>query len=121
MVNLSNRQEIYLTHGEVGIDIEYYDKKIVDRWGGQDVVYRFSVRVAEAFDEVGVLVSAFVKNEPFIELEFVDAETLDDKDFILGSTEDNPDGFTNTTAGEMLKELVEKHDFLCALTEAFHR
>jgi len=121
MTDMSHVYELPLTHGEINARVEFFDKKIVNRWGGQDVIYRYVVKLLEGFDEVEVMVSAVVINEPYIEFEFVDANPLEDKDFILGSTEDKPDGFTNTTAGEMVEELTEKHEFLYALTQAFYR
>ena len=118
---MRDQYEINLSHGEIKVEVEYFSKEMRSVWGGQDVIYKFFVKMVGGFDEVEMIVSAFVKSEPFIELEFNEAEPFDDKDFILGSTGENEDGFTNTTAGEMVEELVERHELLEALTDAFYR
>lgn len=124
MVDMSNAYEINLTHGEVMVDVIFFDKKMVNRYGGQDVQYRYVVKFRDgAFDNVEVLATARIISDPFVELTFDSAEAFLDKDFILGSDEEdyNEDGLTNTTAGEMVEELVDKHEFLEALTEVFYR
>ena len=113
--------EIEMVHGEINVEVEYFSKEMKSTWGGQDVIYKFFVKMVGGFDEVEMIVSAHVRSAPFIELEFTEAEPFDDKDFILGSTGEDEDGFTNTTAGEMVEELVERHEFLQGLTDAFQR
>jgi hypothetical protein len=105
-------QELTLTHGEIDVNIDLYDRKLHPIWGGQQMIYRYFVTPVEGFDEVSMVVSAKVISEDTgrIELEFFDAEPTESFKLDSGSTSD-----------EVVKDLVDNHEFLEALTEALYR
>ena len=107
-------ETINLTHGEIEVNLDLFDRKLDSVYGGQQLIYRYFVTTVGNFGEITLVVSARVLSEDTgrIELEFFDAEPLDDKNEILES---------GTTHGEMVDELVNNHEFLEALTEAFQR
>jgi len=102
--------------GELNFELEFDKKEIIARYGGSDVCYRYYLTIPE-FCDFPFYVWAIVRNEPWIEFEFVSLQTVDGDDVIF-----NSEGHVNAgrTMGDMRTQL-ENLDVLEELNIVFYR
>ena len=103
--------EINLTHGEVEVTIEMGDKTIASSYGSTDFTQEMFVTMVDSFDDITLQVSAFLSGDLRPEWVFNRAELFE----LSCEAADLED------AKAMATELIDNHEFLDGLTEAFYR
>lgn len=113
--------EINLTHGEVNVNIEMAEKTVESGWGSTHFQQKMYVTMVDSFDDITLEVTAVMTGDLYPEWDFRTAEF-----FTAGITNEMTAGSRELEEAmirgeEMAKELIDNHEFLQGLTEAFYR
>ena len=103
--------EIYLTHGEVNVTIETDAKALVSGYGCQYFEQTYFVTMVDSFDDITLEVTAVLSDDLRPEWTFTKANLF----------EAGVDEADLESSRDMAEELIENHEFLDGLTEAFYR
>ena len=113
--------EINLTHGEVNVNIEMAEKTVERGWGSTHFQQKMYVTMVDSVDDITLEVTTVMTGDLYPEWDFRTAEF-----FTAGITNGMTAGSRELEEAmirgeEMAKELIDNHEFLQGLTEAFYR